>query len=53
MVYHESFVFQSDFAGITAVLSNWCLTCDAMLSSIEYQVTHIISILCIMQMGVR
>lgn len=32
---------QSDFAGITAVLSNWCLTCDAMLSSIEYQATRL------------
>ena len=53
MVYHESFVFQSDFAGITAVLSNWCLTCDAMLSSIEYQVSHIISSICIMHIGVR
>jgi hypothetical protein len=32
-------LYQSDFAGITAVLSNWCLTCDSMLSSIEQQVS--------------
>lgn len=32
---------QSDFAGITAVLSNWCLTCDSMLSSIECQATRL------------
>lgn len=32
---------QSDFAGITSVLSNWCLTCDSMLSSIEQQATRL------------
>jgi len=29
---------QSDFGGIVTVLSNWCDTCDSVLSSIETQV---------------
>ncbi len=37
--WYSTMLFQSDFAGITAVLSNWCLTCDSMLSSIEQQVS--------------
>ena len=28
---------QSDFGGIVRVLSNWCDTCDTMLSCIETQ----------------